>query len=109
MRQFLFLFLLVGWSGLSFAQSSSSSDTPDYGQSFIPDYTFHGSSLAAWHVTGKANWQAENGMITAKPSSANEGSLLVLDSSYQDAGLHCLFKLSAGSEAGYHHAYHQGR
>ncbi len=99
MRQFLFLFLFIGWSGLCFAQSSSSSDTPDYGQSFIPDYTFHGSNLADWHVTGKATWQAENGLITAKPSSTNEGSLLILDSSYQDVGLHCLFKLSPGSEA----------
>lgn len=99
MRHFFLLFLLVGWSGLCFAQSSASLTTPDYGLTFIPDHTFQGSNLQGWHMIGKANWQANNGLITAKSSSATSGSLLVLDDSYQDLGFHGLFKLSPGTEA----------
>ena len=99
MRHFLFSFLLICWSGVGFGQRSSSSATADYGLSFIPDNTFHGSNLTGWHVVGKGSWGAKNGLITGKPEPGSGGSLLVLDTSYQDVGFHCLFKLSSGSQA----------
>ena len=98
MKRFIFLVVFISFSHLSIAQSKSNLNSDVFGQSFIPDYNFHGSNLTGWHINGKANWQAENGLIIANPSSSNEGSLL-LDSSYQDVGFHCYFKLSPGTEA----------
>ena len=50
---------------------------------FIPDFTFQGSTLNAWHTVGQANWRAENGEIIATPQSS-EGGWLILDKGYQD-------------------------
>lgn len=69
------------------------------GQSFVPDGTFSGSVLGPWHGLGAAKWQAQNGTLTGT-ANGNSG-WLVLDSSYQDAGLHAQFKCTPGTEAGF--------
>ncbi|SEL59069.1 FG-GAP repeat-containing protein [Chitinophaga rupis] len=69
------------------------------GQSFVPDGTFSGSALGPWHVLGAAKWQAQNGTLTGT-ANGNSG-WLVLDSSYQDVGLHAQFKCTPGTEAGF--------
>lgn len=69
------------------------------GQSFVPDATFSGSALGPWHVLGTAKWQAQNGMLTGTANGSS--GWLVLDSSYQDVGLHAQFKRTPGTEAGF--------
>jgi hypothetical protein len=66
---------------------------------FIPDVTFEGSSLQGWHVVGQAEWRAENGELIGKAKDGG-GGWLVLDRSFQDVGLHAIFKCSDGCKAG---------
>src|SRR5688500_393049 len=50
---------------------------------FIPDWTFKGSTLAGWHVLGDAEWKAVDGELVGTPKSP-DGGWLVLDKSFQD-------------------------
>jgi len=68
--------------------------------SFIPDYTFKGSSLNGWHTLGDAEWQAKDGEIIGKAKPNSNGGWLVLDKSYQDIGFHSLFKTTGNSTTG---------
>lgn len=83
---------------LSFAQTTSKSD--GMGLSFIPDYRFKGSALTGWKQTGGAKWTAQNGQVTAAITAGADGGLLLMDQSFQDVGVHLLFKCAANSEAG---------
>ena len=53
---------------------------PLYGtrSTFVPDWTFKGSSLTGWHVLGAADWKAVDGELVGTPKSA-DGGWLVLD------------------------------
>ena len=81
----------------SFAQSTPAK-SDGMGLSFIPDYRFKGSVLTGWKTVGGAKWTARNGEVSA--SSATDGGLLLMDQSFQDVGVHILFKCAANSEAG---------
>ena len=65
---------------------------------FVPDATFHGSSLAGWHTLGQAKWRAENGEIVGTPGDG--GGWLVLDQSYQDVGFFTSFRCASGCKTG---------
>ncbi len=71
------------------------------GLSFAPDFRFEGSSLQGWQSIGGAEWRAENGELIATAKADAPGGLLILNRSYQDAGVHAVFKGAAGSEAGF--------
>jgi hypothetical protein len=58
---------------------------------FIPDWTFKGSTLTGWHVVGAADWKAVDGELVGTPKSA-EGGWLVLDKSFQDVEFGADFK-----------------
>jgi len=66
------------------------------GPTFIPDATFHGSTLAGWHTLGSASWSADRGEITAR---GGEG-WLVLDKPYQDAALYTSFRCTGPCNTG---------
>jgi len=100
MKSFICSILLVSFPALLFAQTGSNSTGIVFGQSFIPDHTFSGSSLKGFHVVGQADWQAQNGQLIGKAKPGSAGGWLFLDSSYQDIGLHTLFQGSSGSETG---------
>jgi hypothetical protein len=68
-------------------------------RTFVPDVTFTGSSLAAWHPVGQAEWKAQNGEITGTPKNA-AGGWLFLGQSYQDVGFVADFKCSSGCRTG---------
>jgi hypothetical protein len=69
------------------------------GPTFIPDTTFKGSTLAAWHPQGDADWRAENGEIIGNPKSASGGWLL-MDKELQDSGFYASFKCTGGCQTG---------
>src|SRR5260221_4786057 len=105
MKNFLFSALFLGISALTFAQPAardmkSSGEINGRDLSFIPDYTFKGSTLTGWKSFGGASWSAQNGELigTVKPSSSC-GSL-ISDRSFQDIGINTLIKVPAGTEAG---------
>ena len=66
---------------------------------FIPDWTFKGSTLAGWHVLGAADWKAIDGELVGTPKSA-DGGWLVLDKSLQDVEFGADFKCAAGCKTG---------
>src|SRR5215204_5764662 len=66
---------------------------------FVPDWTFKGSTLAGWHTLGDAGWRAENGELIGSPRSP-EGGWLVLDKSFQDVQVGFDFKMAAGVKTG---------
>ena len=51
--------------------------------SFVPDWTFKGSTLTGWHTVGQADWKAVNGELVGTPKSP-DGGWLLLDKSFQD-------------------------
>jgi hypothetical protein len=61
------------------ALSLQAADPPD----FKADVVFAGSSLTGWQPLGEASWQAQNGEIVGRPSSA-AGGWLILDSPMED-------------------------
>jgi hypothetical protein len=67
-------------------------------QTFIPDETFKGSSLAEWHVLGQANWHAQNGELVG--TAKQGGGWLVLNRSYQDVAFHASFRCTDGCRTG---------
>jgi hypothetical protein len=68
-------------------------------QSFVPDWTFHGSDLKGWHVLGQAEWHAVQGELIGKPTS-EAGGWLVLDKSYQDVQFFASFRCSGDCKTG---------
>lgn len=90
----LFLVICVCLSKEDFSQSTG------MGLSFIPDYRFKGSALTGWKPTGPAKWIAQNGEVKATLAASTHAGLLVMDKSYQDAGVHILFKCGPANEAG---------
>src|SRR4051812_22492417 len=66
---------------------------------FLPDYTFKGSTLTGWHVLGAADWKAVDGEIVGTPKSA-EGGWLVLDKPFQDVEFGADFKCVGACRAG---------
>ena len=66
---------------------------------FVPDFTFRGSSLTAWHELGAAHWRAEDGEIIATPQSP-EGGWLMLDKSYQDVEFSSELRCAGQCDAG---------
>src|SRR5688572_23176506 len=67
--------------------------------SFVPDWTFKGSTLAGWRVLGQADWKATNGELTGV-SKFPEGGWLMLDKPLQDVQVGFDFKVSPGSKTG---------
>ena len=99
MKVFLCSIIFLSIAILSFGQSASG-DINGRGLSFIPDYTFKGSTINGWKPLGGADWSAQNGELigAAKPGSA--GGWLMLDRSFQDIGINTLIKITGGTEAG---------
>lgn len=100
MKRFLISSLLFALSACTIAQSANDATQIQFGQSFIPDYTFKSNSLKGAHIVGEAEWEAQNGELVGKAKPGTTGGWLFLDSSYQDVGFHALFKGSADSETG---------
>jgi hypothetical protein len=94
MKNILFYLLFLGAIN-AMGQSKTAASNPRTGLSFIPDYTFKGSSTTGWHSVGQANWQASNGEITGSGTG-----WLMLDKSYQDVAVRIAFKCEPGAEAG---------
>ncbi|MFL6448781.1 MAG: FG-GAP-like repeat-containing protein [Bryobacteraceae bacterium] len=68
-------------------------------RTFLPDYTFSGSSLTGWPTLGEADWKAQNGEIVGTPRNA-AGGWLLLDRSWQDLGFLANFRCTAGCTTG---------
>jgi len=66
---------------------------------FVPDWTFKGSSLSGWHVLGAADWKAVDGELVGTPRSA-DGGWLVLDKSFQDVQFGADFKCVGACKTG---------
>jgi hypothetical protein len=66
---------------------------------FVPDWTFKGSTLAGWHVLGAADWKAIDGELVGTPRSA-DGGWLVLDKSFQDVEFGADFKCVGACRTG---------
>jgi hypothetical protein len=99
MRSIIFSVAFIGCSLLSYAQPAPEAPLSGFELSFIPDHSFKGSSLTGWHVLGDAEWQAKDGEIIGKAKANSNGGWLVLDSGYQDIGIHTLFESTGGGEA----------
>ena len=68
--------------------------------SFIPDGVFKGSTLTGWHTIGQADWRASNGEIVGDGQNGHGAGWLMLDRSYQDAGLYAQFKCDGECDTG---------
>ncbi len=66
---------------------------------FVPDWTFKGSTLAGWHALGPADWKAIDGELVGTPKSP-DGGWLVLDKSFQDVQFGADFKCVGGCKTG---------
>lgn len=66
---------------------------------FVPDWTFKGSTLAGWRALGTADWKAVDGELVGTPKSA-DGGWLVLDKSFQDVEFGADFKCAEGCRTG---------
>ncbi|MEP6914628.1 MAG: DUF1080 domain-containing protein [Acidobacteriota bacterium] len=66
---------------------------------FVPDWTFKGSTLAGWQVLGQAGWRAADGELIGTPTSP-EGGWLVLDKSLQDVEFGGDFRCTGGCKTG---------
>jgi hypothetical protein len=70
------------------------------GPSFLPDGSFHGSTLNGWHTLGQADWRADQGEIIGKGTGAGGSGWLVLDRSFQDTGLYATFQCVGPCDTG---------
>ena len=66
---------------------------------FVPDWTFKGSTLTGWKTLGQADWRAADGELIGTPKSP-EGGWLVLDRSFQDVEFGADFKCTEGCKTG---------
>ncbi|MBD0284616.1 MAG: VCBS repeat-containing protein [Flavisolibacter sp.] len=98
MKSFVFSIVFLSSFAYAYAQSAPNAPLSEFGLSFIPDYTFKGSSIKGWHVLGDAEWQAKDGELIGKAKANTKGGWLVMDNGYQDIGFHALFKSTANSE-----------
>ncbi|MEI9945317.1 MAG: FG-GAP-like repeat-containing protein [Chitinophagaceae bacterium] len=98
MKSFLFSLTLSCCTLLANSQPATDAPLSEFGLTFMPDYTFKGSTIKGWHVWGDAQWQANNGEIVGKAKANSNGGWLVLDNGFQDIGFHALFKATGNSE-----------
>ena len=96
MKFSFFPIVFLGCSLLSHSQPAADVSLSEFGLTFLPDYTFKGSSLDGWHVLGDAEWQSNNGELVGK--TASTGGWLVFDEEYQDIGFHAKFKSTGDTE-----------
>ena len=68
---------------LSSFPPSAQTPAPARPATFVPDWTFKGSSLTGTQQIGQATWRAENGEIVGTPTSA-DGGWLLFNPGYQD-------------------------
>jgi hypothetical protein len=68
-------------------------------RNFVPDWTFTGSSIAAFRTLGDADWRAENGEIVGRPRSA-AGGWLILDRSLEDVEFASTYLCTGGCRTG---------
>lgn len=80
------------------SQESSTAEPTLAGPSFVPDGSFHGSTLAGWHTLGQADWRTAEGEIVGRGTGT--AGWLVLDRSFQDAGLYTSFQCVGPCDAG---------
>ena len=66
---------------------------------FVPDWTFKGSTLGGWHGLGQADWKAVDGVLIGTPKSA-DGGWLVLDKPLQDVQIGFEMRCSGGCRTG---------
>ncbi|MDP9324636.1 MAG: DUF1080 domain-containing protein, partial [Acidobacteriota bacterium] len=66
---------------------------------FVPDWTFKGSTLDGWHAVGEASWKAADGVLVGTPKSP-EGGWLVLDKSLQDVQFGFELRCTGGCRTG---------
>ncbi len=66
---------------------------------FIPDWTFKGSTLQGWHGLGEADWKAADGVLIGTPRSP-QGGWLVRDKSLQDVQLGFDVRCTGGCRTG---------
>ena len=66
---------------------------------FVPDWTFKGSTLDGWHGLGQADWKAADGVLIGTPKSP-EGGWLVLDKSLQDVQVGFDVRCTGGCRTG---------
>lgn len=99
MKSFIFSIGLFSLSTFCFSQSATDVSNSEFGQTFLPDRTFKGSTLRGWNLLGDAEWQAKDGELIGKAKPGTNGGWLVLDSRYQDIGFHALFKITGNSES----------
>src|SRR5204863_1904362 len=67
--------------------------------SFVPDWTFKGSTLAGWQTLGQADWKAGNGELVGTPKSP-DGGWLLLDKGFMDVEVGFDFKTTGGVKTG---------
>ena len=67
--------------------------------SFVPDWTFKGSTLTGWHTVGQVDWKATNGELVGTPKSP-DGGWLLLDKGFQDVQVGFDFKTTGGVKTG---------
>jgi 3-keto-disaccharide hydrolase/VCBS repeat protein/FG-GAP repeat protein len=72
---------------------------PSLPGTFVPDWTFKGSSLTGTDQIGQAKWRAENGEIIGTPTSADGGWLLI-NPGYQDVQVAGSYRCAAECTAG---------
>jgi Domain of Unknown Function (DUF1080)/FG-GAP-like repeat len=68
-------------------------------KNFVPDWMFTGSSLSDTEPLGDASWTAQNGEVTATPSSP-DGGWLLFNKPIQDVQMAASFRCAAGCQAG---------
>ena len=66
---------------------------------FVPDWTFKGSTLDGWHAVGEASWKAADGVLVGTPKST-DGGWLVLDKSLQDVQFGFELRCTGGCRTG---------
>jgi hypothetical protein len=101
MKSFLFSILLAGITVCSFGQSTSAISALEPSQTFIPDWTFKGSSLTGWQKIGQAEWSAKDGEVVGKVKRNGTGGWLMLDRSYEDIGFRALFSVQGAVKQAY--------
>ncbi len=100
MRSLIPIVLFSGLSVFSFAQTGPEGKKHTFGQTFIPDDTFQGSTIKSFQVIGQGDWKAKQGEITGKAGANAAGTWLVFDKPFQDIGLHMLFMGGNTTETG---------
>src|SRR5579859_1312727 len=93
MKNQLLLAVLVCVTPSCFGQAGPP-DVSTMGWSFVPDDKMDGNSLTGWTKLGAAEWSAKDGEIAGSGKSG--AGWLLLDHSFQDVGIHTLFKATGG-------------